>query len=57
MSINNNFIIEPEKRVPVYKTVNVVVAGGGPAGFGAAVAAARLHSMCWYSFSMSCSTP
>lgn len=35
------FIVEPERRVPVYSSCEVLVAGGGPAGFAAAVAAAR----------------
>ncbi len=35
-----DFVIE-QKRTPVKRRVDVVVVGGGPAGFGAAVAAAR----------------
>ena len=34
-------VIEPERRTPVVKRVDVLVAGGGPAGFAAAVWAAR----------------
>ncbi len=34
-------IMEPARRVPVYGTCDVLVVGGGPAGFAAAVAAAR----------------
>lgn len=34
-------IIEPERRIPVLKEVDVVVAGAGPAGICAAIAAAR----------------
>jgi hypothetical protein len=34
-------IVEPERRTPVTRTVDVIVAGGGPAGIGAAAAAAR----------------
>ena len=32
---------EPSKEIPVYGSYDVVVAGGGCAGFAAAVAAAR----------------
>ena len=35
------WIEEPARRVPVVREVDVVVAGGGPAGIGAAVGAAR----------------
>jgi NADPH-dependent 2,4-dienoyl-CoA reductase/sulfur reductase-like enzyme len=38
---NDNFITEPEKRIPVYKRVDVLVAGSGPGGLGAAISAAR----------------
>jgi hypothetical protein len=34
-------ITEPERTIPVLREVDVVVAGGGPAGFAAAIAAAR----------------
>ncbi|HEX2185643.1 MAG TPA: FAD-dependent oxidoreductase, partial [Chloroflexota bacterium] len=34
-------IAEPARRIPVYGHCDVLVAGGGPAGLGAAVAAAR----------------
>ena len=37
----SNFIVEPEKKVPVTHDVDVVVAGGGIAGLFAAVASAR----------------
>jgi hypothetical protein len=36
-----NSVTEAARQIPVYKKVDVVVAGGGPAGFGAAVAAAK----------------
>ncbi len=36
-----NFVVEPEKRVPVCGQEDVVVCGGGVAGLGAAIAAAR----------------
>src|SRR5512136_2439579 len=35
------FVREPERRIPVYKRVGVVVCGGGSAGMAAAVSAAR----------------
>ena len=34
-------VLEPERRVPVFRKCNVLVVGGGPAGTAAAVAAAR----------------
>ncbi len=36
-----NYLIEPEKKLPLVHDVDVAVAGGGAAGFAAAVAAAR----------------
>ncbi|MCL4458894.1 MAG: FAD-dependent oxidoreductase [Chloroflexi bacterium] len=36
-----NVVVEPQREVPVVQRVDVVVAGGGPAGFAAALAAAR----------------
>lgn len=36
-----NFITEPSKQIPVILKVDVVVCGGGPSGFIAAIAAAR----------------
>ena len=35
------YYVEPERQIPVYKHVEVLVVGGGPAGFGAALASAR----------------
>ena len=37
----HNSIVEPERRIPVAGAADVVVAGGGPAGCAAAIAAAR----------------
>jgi len=37
---NRDFFHEPAKSIPVYRKVDVVVAGGGPGGIGAAIAAA-----------------
>ena len=36
-----DFVKEPSREIPVMRKVDVVVVGGGPGGFGAAVAAAR----------------
>jgi ribulose 1,5-bisphosphate synthetase/thiazole synthase len=36
-----NYINEPEKKIPVLNKVDVVVLGAGPAGFSAAICAAR----------------
>jgi flavin-dependent dehydrogenase len=36
-----NFVVEPEKKIPIYAQEDVVVCGGGVAGIGAAIAAAR----------------
>ena len=38
---NVDFIQQPACKIPVYKKVGVLVAGSGPGGLGAAVAAAR----------------
>lgn len=38
---NNKTITEPERQVPIYGESDVLIVGGGPAGFAAAVAAAR----------------
>ncbi|HAE24519.1 MAG TPA: FAD-dependent oxidoreductase [Prevotellaceae bacterium] len=39
--VSENFIIEKERRIPVRHQADVVVCGGGPAGIGAAIEAAR----------------
>jgi hypothetical protein len=39
--MNNTFIIEPERRIPVNYNVDVAIVGGGTAGSVAAIAAAR----------------
>jgi hypothetical protein len=39
--VKGGTVREPGRDIPVYKKVDVVVAGSGPGGFGAAVAAAR----------------
>ena len=38
---NMETIVDKEREIPVAFNVDVVVAGGGPAGVGAAIAAAR----------------
>jgi len=37
----NKFIVEPEKKIPLLKKYDVIVAGGGTAGIVAAIASAR----------------
>ncbi|MCM8768849.1 MAG: FAD-dependent oxidoreductase [Candidatus Omnitrophica bacterium] len=37
-----NFLVEEERKIPVMNQVDVLVAGGGPAGIAAAISAARL---------------
>ena len=39
--LRNGQVIQPERTVPVFSETDVVVVGGGPAGFAAAVGAAR----------------
>jgi ribulose 1,5-bisphosphate synthetase/thiazole synthase len=35
------YITEPKKQLPIYGKFDVVVCGGGPAGIGASLSAAR----------------
>ena len=42
LSLKNGRIVDPEREIPVNDNYDVLVAGGGMAGFGAAVAAARM---------------
>ncbi|HPP12354.1 MAG TPA: FAD-dependent oxidoreductase, partial [bacterium] len=37
-----NYVLEPGRKIPVREKVDVLVAGGGPAGIAAAISAARL---------------
>ncbi len=39
--MKNDFVTEPERKIPVIREVDVIVAGGGTAGTAAAVTAAR----------------
>jgi heterodisulfide reductase subunit A-like polyferredoxin len=38
---NNSTVLEPKRELPVVKQTDVIVCGGGPAGVGAALSAAR----------------
>ena len=40
-NIRNNTFLEPGKTIPITDKTDVIVCGGGPAGFAAAVSAAR----------------
>lgn len=41
MSPTSEYVIEPERKTPVFRTVDVCVVGGSPSGVAAAVCAAR----------------
>jgi ribulose 1,5-bisphosphate synthetase/thiazole synthase len=41
MTHTMDFVVEPQRRTPIARAVDVLVAGGGPAGIASAVAAAR----------------
>ncbi len=46
-SEETGFIIEPQRRIPVFATTDVLVVGGGPAGTAAAIAASRMGADTW----------
>ena len=39
--MTRRYVVEPSRKIPVAEEVNVAIAGGGPAGIGAAVGATR----------------
>ena len=41
LEVKGGYVEEPARKIPVVDTADVVIVGGGPAGFAAAVAAAR----------------
>lgn len=41
------FITEPQRRIPIFATTDVLVVGGGPAGTAAAIAASRMGADTW----------
>ncbi|MBQ4198945.1 MAG: FAD-dependent oxidoreductase [Kiritimatiellae bacterium] len=43
-SLKDGKVFQPAREIPVFHTTDVVVVGGGPAGFAAAIAAARTGS-------------
>jgi ribulose 1,5-bisphosphate synthetase/thiazole synthase len=46
-SEETGFITEPQRRIPVFATTDVLVVGGGPAGTAAAIAASRMGADTW----------
>jgi hypothetical protein len=43
----NKFIVEPQRKIPVFAETDVIVIGGGPAGAAAAIAASRTGAQTW----------
>jgi ribulose 1,5-bisphosphate synthetase/thiazole synthase len=41
------FITEPQRKIPIFATTDVLVVGGGPAGTAAAIAASRMGADTW----------
>lgn len=39
--INNNEVVQPERKIPIYTDTDVLIVGGGAAGFAAAIAASK----------------
>jgi len=43
----DGFITEPQRKIPIFATTDVLVVGGGPAGTAAAIAASRMGAETW----------